>query len=857
MTQTSVENDDIPLRVLMVEDSQQDAELILLYLQRGGFVPAWQRVETEEAMRSELDNGEWDIILTDFTMPQFSGDQALEVANALSPDTPLIVVSGNVGEEQAASLMRDGARDYVRKSNLARLAPTVIRELEEALIRQESRKLNEILDNITGVLLPLTGNEFFETLVKVLADSVDMNSVKVCAVDTENRLVTTIACCANGDICESGSEYNYSDPIISEVIAKGMLSIASDLQSQFDPGEGVGCGEAESCIGYSLLSTEGEAIGLLLLFDNKPLTNIHTINSVIKLCSMRATSELERTINEQRLQESERLMRDILRNMQDTLFRISIDNRIQWITPSVKELLGYDADEIIGEVFENYFTSKAPEQSLLAMLDISNGKLSSMEVPLLHKDGSVVWASVNAQYYYDDDNDVAGVEGVARNITQQRLAEIALRQSEELFSKAFHASPAMIALSQLRENYELGVFVDVNEAFLDRCGYTREEVIGRSVDEIGFFTNNEDQKELVNQLRAKGYGRDIEFPFKAKNAETYYALGSIETIDIAGSVCALWVFQDITFRRKAQEELESHREHLEELVEQRTIELSEAVQNLEIEVHERRQIEHALVEATTRAQAASKAKSEFLANMSHELRTPLNSIIGFTELLMLEPDEVINEGNREKLTYVLDSAWHLLSLINDILDLSKIEAGKMELALSEVDLDKLLASISSLFKEKVDKQSIRLSTENLASGESVYADERKLKQVLFNLVSNAVKFTPESGSITVSISFASLDEFASLCGHPEALQDIHSRFLAVSVTDTGIGICKEDAEGLFRPFIQLDSSVTRKYEGTGLGLHLCRQMLELHGGCIAVDSQPGQGSCFRFIIPCGASQTAA
>ncbi len=856
MTQALVENDDIPLRVLLVEDSQQDAELILLYLQRGGFIPAWQRVDTEEAMRAELDNGVWDIILSDFTMPHFSGDQALEVANSMSPDTPLIVVSGNVGEEQAASLMRDGARDYVRKSNLARLAPTVIRELEEAAIRQESRKLKEILDNITGVLLPLTGNEFFESLVKVLADSVDMNSVKVCTVDTENRQVTAIACCANGKICKSAGEHDYSDPIISEIINKGMLSIANNLQSQFNPGEGLSYEEIESCIGYSLLSTKGQVIGLLLLFDDKPLSNIHTINSVVKLCSVRATAELERTINEQRLQESEKQMRDILRNMQDTLFRISIDNCIQWISPSVKDLLGYESDKIIGEIFENYFTSRIPEQNLLAMLHNNNGKLSSVEVPLLHKDGSVVWVSVNAQYYYID-NKVAGVEGVARNITQQRLAEIALRQSEELFSKAFHASPAMIALSQLHENYELGVFIDVNEAFLERCGYARDEVVGKTVDEIEFFTNHRDHMELVNQLRAKGYGRDIEFPFKAKNAEIYYALGSIETIDIAGSVCALWVFQDITFRRKAQKELERHREHLEELVEQRTTELSEAVHNLETEVQERRQIEQALVEATTRAQSASKAKSEFLANMSHELRTPLNSIIGFTELLMLEPEDVITIDNREKLSYVLDSAWHLLSLINDILDLSKIEAGKMELNLSLFSLDKLLASISSLFKERVDKQKISLTTENLASGESVYADERKLKQVLFNLVSNAVKFTPESGSITISMSLVSLDEFESLCGCPDALQTIHSRFLGVSVTDTGIGISEEDAQELFKPFRQLDSSVTRKYEGTGLGLHLCRQMIELHGGCIAVESEPGRGSCFRFIIPCGGSQTAA
>ena len=286
-------------------------------------------------------------------------------------------------------------------------------------------------------------------------------------------------------------------------------------------------------------------------------------------------------------------------------------------------------------------------------------------------------------------------------------------------------------------------------------------------------------------------------------------------------------------------QLAQNRMELEERVDLRTIELKEANQNLE-------QMIKTLAEAKNSAETANQTKSDFLANMSHELRTPLNHIIGFTELVTGGDFGDLNDIQREYLQDVLQSSKHLLSLINDILDLSKVESGKLELQMMHIQLKGLLERSLNMVKEVAMANRIHVSLVMDDIPERILADERKLKQIIFNLLSNAVKFTPKGGQICLMAKVLNgFQRFTDDLQHPRSRSH-----LEISVVDMGIGIQNDNLERIFNPFEQVESSTTRKYQGTGLGLSLTRRLVELHGGKIWAESKgEGLGSTFKFILP--------
>ncbi len=237
-----------------------------------------------------------------------------------------------------------------------------------------------------------------------------------------------------------------------------------------------------------------------------------------------------------------------------------------------------------------------------------------------------------------------------------------------------------------------------------------------------------------------------------------------------------------------------------------------------------------LQEKTRQLEIASQHKSEFLANMSHELRTPLNAVIGFSEVLLEKMFGDVNEKQEEYLNDILTSGKHLLNLINDILDLSKIEAGKMELEPSTIDIRQLLEGSLTVVKERAHAHGIALSLDMTDDLDTLIADERKAKQIIFNLLSNAVKFTPDNGKVGIRARKVA-----------DAVE--------ISVWDTGIGITPEDQQRVFEEFQQAGHTLTGKPEGTGLGLTLTRKFVELHGGTMRLDSAPGKGSTFTFKLP--------
>ena len=287
----------------------------------------------------------------------------------------------------------------------------------------------------------------------------------------------------------------------------------------------------------------------------------------------------------------------------------------------------------------------------------------------------------------------------------------------------------------------------------------------------------------------------------------------------------------ITYKslKDTETDLIAHRNHLEELVRERTTRLQEANESLSAEINERIQTLNELAIAKEHAEAADRLKSAFLATMSHELRTPLNSIIGFTGIILQGIVGPLNDEQKKQLNMVRGSAQHLLSLINDVLDISKIEAGQLQMADEDYDLRHTIEKAVESARPLADNKGLELICAISPEIQTMTGHRRRVEQILLNLISNAIKFT-EKGSVKIEC-------------------ETEGDNVTIRVIDTGIGIKIEDMETIFKAFQQVDSGMTRKYEGTGLGLSISKRLVELMGGQIRVTSLWGAGSTFSFSLP--------
>jgi PAS domain S-box-containing protein len=405
-------------------------------------------------------------------------------------------------------------------------------------------------------------------------------------------------------------------------------------------------------------------------------------------------------------------------------------------------------------------------------------------------------------------------EELKKEIAERQWAEEALKESEEKYRTLVENSLTGVFIHQD------GKYVFVNDRFAQIHGYTVQELLGKHHLALIHPDDREAIKEIAaKRLKGEAVPRQYEIRRLKKDGETIWCEMIVTLVEYKGKPAIMGNVVDITERKRMERELQEKNEQLDAQNE----ELQSQSEELMAQQQE-------LMEKTSQLEKASRAKSEFLAHMSHELRTPLNAIIGFSELMLDGVPGEVNEAQRECLNDILRSGQHLLGLINDVLDLAKIESGRMELKVSSFSIGNLIESVRSAIMTRLvpRKQTLEISVEKGLP--PVRADKAKVRQVLLNLLSNSTKFTPDGGKLRVEA----------------AREDSWCR---VSVIDNGIGIRKEDQEKIFESFRQVDTPLHGNESGTGLGLTIAKQIVEKHGGRIWVESEYGKGSKFSFTLP--------
>lgn len=493
------------------------------------------------------------------------------------------------------------------------------------------------------------------------------------------------------------------------------------------------------------------------------------------VCMVRNTTK--QTIAEQNLRESEENFRSFFETIDDIIIIGTAEGAVLFSNPAVERKLGYNFDELKQLGMLGVVSSAMMDQAMAGFKEILEGKRNFCSLPLQRKDGSLL--PVETRIWKGTWNGQPCIFRISKDLSKEQEALLK-------FNKLFENNPALMAVSKLPDN----IFLDVNKAFLNVSGYTKDEIIGKSAQELGLFFNFDDFKKAKLIYSSSDKLDKLEVRIRTKNGEVITGLLSGETIESQGEKLLLTVLTDISKQKEAEADL---------------------------------------LLAKQAAEMANKAKSEFLANMSHEIRTPMNSILGFSEIMLNSTDD---PKHREFLNTILSSGSTLLSLINDILDLSKVEAGRLEIKPEYTSLKTTVNEIKQLFELKARKQQIDLLVKYDAEmPTTVLIDEVRLRQVLLNIVGNAVKFTKE-GHVSIEVTLLNKKN--------------DTVFFEIGIEDTGIGIPAHDLERIFDAFSQQSGHDNRTYGGTGLGLAICKRLMELMGGEIKVESKVGRGS--RFIL---------
>lgn len=503
--------------------------------------------------------------------------------------------------------------------------------------------------------------------------------------------------------------------------------------------------------------------------------------NILKIWSSMLSSLINNQRNEKLLEQTRQNYETFFNTIDDFLWVFDTEGNIIHTNNTVRNRLNYSIEELSNKPALMIHPTERSDETERIVKEILAGKAEFCPIPLVTKSGKKIPVETRVKSGFWNGKPV--IFGISKDISQIQL-------SEQKFASAFQSNSAIMAISY----YNDGHYIDVNNAFLETLSYSREEVIGKTNYELRIFVDENERNEIIRSLDENRPVRKQEVLMRTKNGDIKTGLISADSIFIGEARCLLTVTIDISERKKAEEELKK---------------------------------------ARIEAEQANAAKSEFLSRMSHELRTPMNSILGFAQLLEMGD---LNPGQKKGVNHIMKSGKHLLDLINEVLDISRIESGRLSLSLEPVQLSSLIHEMTDVIRPQLAARQINIelvnSPDNLLF---VKTDRQRLKQVMLNLLNNAIKYNRDGGSIRINVQRQISEE-----KKPEMVR--------ISITDTGIGISEEFIPKLFIPFERIGADKTT-IEGTGLGLSVVKKLMDAMGGKLGVESKPDLGSTFWIELP--------
>jgi PAS domain S-box-containing protein len=776
----------LPLKVLFVEDNEWDAELMIRHLKRGGYAPVFERVDTPDQMIAALNRQEWDIVISDHSMPRFDAPSALKILQEAGQDTPFIVVSGTIGEEKAVGLMKAGAQDYIIKDNLSRLLPTIDRELREANVRRRHKRLEKRLSRLNECLLDLGADSArnIDRLVQLCCEQLEATYAVFCRFE-------------NGVLFQAGG-WNatadfYSEPdvaICRDIIrnSPSAVEVRNDPDAPIDAISRNGFPQGTAvCLGRAVLS-KGVPVGVLCLFYRGNPEFCNEDKEFIGIVASALGVEEDRRNAVDALHRSENDLRRITGNIRDLVLELDLTGIYRYASPSFEYVLGYKPDELIGtNAFDLIHPDDLGQVMKVFAASIRQIAPGRAEFRYRHADGHYMWMEANGNILQDQNGNLFGAVIGSRDITDRKEAEQALRESEAKYRSLVENSADVIIRFDKHKRH---LFVSPSVKLI----FSREpsEFLEKSHRELGFpdslclFWENS-----IDRVFETGKSCEAEIRVDQENGPAYlnarFFPESYESGEIGSVLC---VARDVT-REKSTEAQLLHAQKME-------------------------------------------AVGTLAGGIAHDFNNLLQAIQGYSELLLLGKSS--DQPGYRELNEISRAVEQAAALTRQLLAYGR----KVESKLQPQDLNAAIRHMQSIMDRTFPKNiSIEVHLDEPALWE-VNADASQMNQVLLNLAVNARDAMPKGGTLRISAENVTVRDT-----HSKNREPAPGKYVRLTVSDTGLGMDESTMAKIFDPFF----TTKEVGKGTGLGLAMVYGILQNHHGHIFCDSKAGKGTTFTVYLP--------